>query len=105
MVDQGTEQAFADGQVPDSLGDHRGDTDVDELGQAAVGGEHAQRRVAGADEVAGGDGDAVQHVGQGQPAVDHLVGAQQAAQPALGGHHLLGPLHQLGQKLVQLQPW
>jgi hypothetical protein len=82
----------------DQLGRHPG---VDELGQPAVRGEHAQRRVAGADQLTRRFGDAVQHYRQGQAAIDHLGGAQEAPQPPLRGHDLLGPLDQLAEELIQ----
>ena len=104
LVDQGAEQALADRKVPDPVDEGRRETDVDELGQPAVRGEHAERGVAGADELAGRLHDAVQHLGQGQPARDHVVRAQEAPQPALGGEDLLRALDQLRQQLIELQP-
>ncbi len=53
LVDQGAEQALADRKVSDPVDEGRRETDVDELGQPAVRGEHAERGVAGADELAG----------------------------------------------------
>ncbi len=91
------------GRRPIRVGQVVGHADVDELGEAAVRGEHAERGVTGSDELAGGLGDPAQHHRQGQPTGDGLVGAQQPAQPALGRHDLLRPLHQLSQQLVQLQ--
>ena len=84
----------------DGVGGHPG---VDELGQPAVGCDHSERRVAGADELPGRFDDAAQHHGQRQVPADHLVGAQQTAQPALGGDDLLRPLDELLQQLVELQ--
>ena len=104
LVDQGAEQALADRKVPDPVDEGRRETDVDELGQPAVRGEHAERGVAGADELPGRLHDAVQHLGQGQPARDHVVRAQETPQPPLGGEDLLCALDQLRQQLIELQP-
>jgi len=46
-----------------------------------------------------------QQDGQREVAADHLIGAQEAAQPALGGDDLMGALDELSQQLVQLQAW
>ncbi len=48
--------------------------------------------------------DPAQQCRQRQVPGHHLARVQQAAQPALGAHHLLGPLDQLAQQLVQLHP-
>ena len=92
------------GSVPDPLHRVGRHADVDELGQSPSGRDHPQRRVARTDQLPGRLHDPPQHHRQGQITGDHLVGPQQPAQPALRAHHLLRPLHQLPQQLVQLQP-
>jgi hypothetical protein len=59
--------------MPDLFDLFRGHPDVDEFGQMAVGGDHAQRHVAGSDEIAGSLDDPPQQHRQGQVADDHLV--------------------------------
>ena len=104
VLDQRTQQPLALRQVPDLLHHVGRHADVDELGQIPVRADHPQRRVARTDQLPGRLRDPAQHHRQGQITGDHLGGPQQPAQPALGGHHLLRPLHQLPQQLVQLQP-
>ena len=75
-----------------------------ELLKLPVAAEHAERRVPGAEKVPGGADDLPQHHRQAQVARYQGIGAQQPAQPPLRGQHVAGPVHQLHQQLIQLQP-
>ena len=104
VIDQRPEQALALRQVPDPGRDLDGHADVHELRQPTARRDHPQRGVAGTDQLPGRLGHVPQHRRQPQITDDELVGPQQTPQPALGAHHLLGPLDQLSQQLVELQP-
>lgn len=90
-------------QVPDP-GDGLGvDAFVHESGQCAVGAQHTDRAVAGADQPLGGVHDRTQGVveiqvgGDGQHGLDQVVGL------VAGTDDVLDPVAQLGQNRVQLQ--
>jgi hypothetical protein len=83
--------------MPDLFYLFGGHPDVDEFGQMAVGGDHAQRNVPGSDEIAGSLHDPPQQHRQGQVANDHLVRPQQSPQAPLGGQHLLGAFDELSE--------
>ena len=103
VVDQRPEQAFALGEAADVVDHVVGHAGVDELGKAPVGGDDAQRGVAGAHQLARGLGDVPQHGGEIEVADDQLDGLEQATETALGGYDLLGAVHQLPEELIQLQ--
>lgn len=103
IVDQHPQQALAVRQVPDPFDVLGGHTDMHELGQPTVRRDHPQRGIPGPDEIAGHLRDPPQHHRQAQVEGDHPAGVQQATQPPLSGHHLLGTRDQLLQQLIQLQ--
>jgi hypothetical protein len=103
VVDQRSQQTLALGKVADLPGDLGVDAHVDELIQPAVRSDHTQRPVAGVHQLAGRLDDPVQNHCQVQFARDHPVRLQQPAQPAVGGAHVLGPVDQLREQLVELE--
>ena len=70
-----------------------------------VGTDHAECRGAGAEKIPRRADDLPQHHRQAQVAGYQGIGTQQPAQPPLCGQHAGGPLHQLHEQLIQLQPW
>ena len=78
--------------------------DMDELFQPAVRSDDAERAVPGVHQIAGGLHDVPEHHRQAQLAGDHRVRPQQPPQPALRGQHVLRPVGQLPDQLVQRQP-
>jgi hypothetical protein len=103
VVDQRPQQALALRQMPDPLDGPRRHAHMHELGQPSARRDHPERRVLGTDQVPRRLRDPPQHHRERQVPDHHLVRPQQTSQPALGGHHLLCPLHQLREQLVQLQ--
>ena len=103
VLDERTQQSLALGQVADPARPRRRrmPTWMNSV-QPAVRRDHAERAVRRVDQLAGRLDDPAQHRLQARSPMT-AGGAQQAAQPALGGHHLLRPLDQLGQQLVQLE--
>jgi hypothetical protein len=77
---------------------------VHELDQRTGGPHDVEGGESGAHQLAGRLGGPVQHRGERQVAGHQLVGAQQTPEPALGAEHLLRPVDQLGQQLVEFQP-
>ena len=65
---------------------------------------HPQGRVAGVDEGRRGVEDVAEHLIDIHRAGDLQVGSQQPPQPALGGLNVTGPVDELLQQLVELQP-
>ena len=76
-----------------------------ELLKFPVGTDHAECRGAGAEKIPRGADDLPQHHRQPQVAGYQGIGTQQPAQPPLCGQQVTGPLHQLHEQLIQLQPW
>jgi hypothetical protein len=76
---------------------------VDETHEVAAA-DHAERGVAGVDQLPGGFHDVAQHRVEVLGAGHGEVGVQQPPQPALGVLHVAGPRHQLFEQLVELQP-
>ena len=104
LAGQQAQDSPAPGQVADprdQLFVHAG---VHELLQLPVAAEHAERRVPGAEKIPGSDDDLPQHHRQAQIHGHQRIGAQQPAQPTLRGLHVTGPVDQLHQQLIQLQP-
>ena len=77
------------------------DADVDELLEAAVGADHAERAVARADELAGRLDERAEHDRQGEVADDHVVGVEQLAQRVADLDQLGALARQIGRRLVK----
>ena len=104
LPDQQPENPPAPGQLTDPAGQLLVHPCVHELFQLPVTAEHAERRVPGTDKVPGRPHDLPQHHRQAQLPGHQGIGAQQPAQPPLGGQHVIGAVYQLHQQLIQLQP-
>ena len=76
----------------------------DELEQLPVGADHAQRAVAGADELAGRLHDPLQGAAQVEVGADADDRVQQGPQPLPAGHHLADPVEHLLEQLVEAHP-
>jgi hypothetical protein len=105
LPDQQPEDPLAPGQVTDPGDQLLAHACVHELFQLSVTAEHAECRVPGTDKVPRRRHDLPQHHRQAQLAGYQGIGAQQPAQPPLGGQHIIGAVYQLHQQLIQLQPW
>jgi nucleotide-binding universal stress UspA family protein len=103
LVDEGTEQALALREVGDPGHRRRRHADVHELRETARPVGDTEGGVARPDQLAGRLDDVAQQHREGEVAADHLVGAQQTPQPALGGEHLVGPRDQLAEQVVELE--
>ncbi|HEY5148331.1 MAG TPA: hypothetical protein VIJ23_00600 [Mycobacterium sp.] len=77
---------------------------LDELLQLPVAAVHPDRGVPGSQQITGGVDDMAQQHRQAQIRGDRGVRAQQPPQPPLRGQHVLGPVPQLFEQLIQLQP-
>ena len=104
LPDQQPEDPPAPGQLTDPSDQLLVHPCVHELFQLPVTAEHAERRVPGTDKVPGRRHDLPQHHRQAQLAGYQGIGAQQPAQPPLGGQHVIGAVYQLHQQLIQFQP-
>ena len=104
LADQQAQDPPAAGQVADRRHQVVVHAGVHELLKLPVAAEHAERRVPGTEKIPGRADDLPQHHRQAQVAGYQGIGAQQPAQPPLRGQHVAGPVHQLHQQLLQLQP-
>ena len=91
LPDQQPEDPPAPGQLTDP-----GD-------QLPVTAQHPERRVPGTDKVPGRRHDLPQHHRQAHLPCYQGIGAQQSAQPSLGGQHIIRAIYQLHQQLIQFQ--
>ena len=104
LADQQPEDPLAPGQLTDPCDQLLVHPRVHELFQLPVTAQHAERRVPGTDQLPGRPHDLPQHHRQAQLAGYQGIGAQQPAQPPLGGQHVIGAVYQLHQQLIQFQP-
>jgi hypothetical protein len=104
LPDQQSEDSPAPGQLTDPGDQLLVHACVHELFQLSVTAQHAERRIPGTDKVPGRRHDLPQHYRQAQLPGHEGIGAQQPAQPPLGGQHVIGAVYQLHQQLIQLQP-
>ena len=104
LPDQQPENPPAPGQLTDPSDQLLVHPCVYELFQLPVTAQHAERRVPGTDKVPGRRHDLPQHHWQAQLAGYQGIGAQQSAQPPLGGQRIIGAVYQLHQQLIQFQP-
>ena len=103
VLDQYPEQTLALWKVAD-LGDHVGvHAGVNEPDEVAAA-DHAERGVAGVDQLPGSFHDVAQHGVEVLGAGHGEVGVQQPPQAALGVLYVACPRHQLFEQLVELQP-
>ena len=104
IFDQQAEHAAAVRQVTDLGVQLRVDAVRDELGEQLIGADHAERAVAGADHVAGGDDDPLQRAAQVQVRADADDGVEQCAEPFPAGHDFADPVEHLLEQLVEADP-
>ena len=76
VVDEGAEHTVTLGEMPDDLLVPSGHPDVDELLEPAVGTDHPERTVLGADEVDGDVDDALEDDGQIEVLDNRLIGGE-----------------------------
>jgi len=106
VVDEGSQQALAFGEVADLVNGWLIEPHVDELlERAAVRRNDPERTVGRIDQLTGSFDDATQDRAECEVSDDGRVRAQQAAQPGHERHDVLSAINQLRQQLVQLQAW
>ena len=104
LAGQQPQDAPAAGRLTDPRDQPAVHAGVHELLQPPVTADNAERRVPGAEKIPGSDDNPPQHHRQAQIPRYQRIRAQQPAQPPLRGLHVTGPVHQLRQQLIQLQP-